>query len=88
MVARCGKVKRPPGSSPRPIKVTLNEDDKLIVLNNERKVKDYSPIKRVKICRDKTKKEQEEDKKVYLNCDKIRTDTGKDYISNENENCK
>ena len=85
-VTRCGKVRRPPGSTPRPIKVTLkSEEDKVQVLKMEKKMKDYEPIKRVRICRDKTRKEQEEDKKLHLACEQKRKETGKDYIRFRNE---
>ena len=46
---------------------------------------DNEQIKRVKIFKDKTKLEQEEDKKKYLECAKMREESGKDYIIFRNE---
>ena len=79
-VIRCGKAKRPPGAAPRPIKVILSENDRACILKNEKKMTEYVPIKRVRITRDKTRKEQEDDKKRYLECEQKRKETNQDYI--------
>ena len=77
-VIRLGKP-RSKDSKPRPIKITLSDDDRSFVLNNEKKLKTYN-IKNIRIFRDKTKKEQDEDRQKYAECQKKREDTGEDYI--------
>ena len=71
---------RPEGSAPRPIRITFNEQDRNVVLRNEKKMKDYTNFRNVRISRDKTRQEQEEDKKKYLECQKKREETKQDYI--------
>ena len=78
-INRLGKP-RPAGSAPRPIRITLNEEDRNIVLRNEKRMKDYTNFRNVRISRDKTRQEQDEDKKRYLDCQKKREETKQDYI--------
>ena len=68
---------------PRPVKVELQSaEEKWTLLRNAGNLKNarVEEIQNVSIRRDKTKMELQEDRRLKAKCDKMRNDTGKNYI--------
>ena len=80
-VKRIGQKK--PDSKPRPVKVILDStEDKFKLLRSARKLKDSECFKKIGLSFDKTKKEQQEYRRLKLERDEKNsaTDSGKDFV--------
>ena len=79
-ITRLGK-KKPNNPRPRPILVKLQTvEDKWNLLRCAKNLKESIAYKEVRIQHDKTKKEMNEDRKVYAECERLRQETKEDYI--------
>ena len=82
---RLGKRKIGPSSTSRPlsrpIKIMLKSpEEKSTVLGKAKKLKDYPKYPKLSVFADKTKREQEEYRQLRERCNKLRDDSGEDYI--------
>ena len=80
-VTRLYKRKTGQDPAPRPIKITLdNPESRSKILSKAKKLKTYKKFGKLGLSADKTKKEREEYRQLKQQCEKLRGDSGKDYI--------